>query len=137
MTTEQIDKCYEEIAQQIIEMIPEEWSTVKLYAESWPGYSTVYFYYDPAGNTLPILNLDIPDLFSVDPDDFILQKRQLRRTVLALQQLFSEQDMETWTNFTLILNHDGTFKAEYGYEDLTELDPGEKREAWKVKYGIK
>ncbi|MCW1928970.1 immunity protein YezG family protein [Bhargavaea beijingensis] len=136
MTTEQIDKCYEEIAQQIIEMIPEEWSTVKLYAESWPGYSTVYFYYDPVSNTHPILNLDIPDLFSVDPDDFILQKRQLRRTVLDLQQMFSEQEMETWTNFTFILNHDGTFKAEYGYEDLTELDPGEKREAWKAKYRI-
>ncbi|WP_213421786.1 immunity protein YezG family protein [Bhargavaea massiliensis] len=137
MTAEQIDKHYEEIAHQINCMIPEEWTTVKLYAESWPGYSTVYFYYDPVSNTQPILNLDIPDLFSVDPDDTILQKRQLRRTVLALQQLFSEQEMETWTNFTLILNHDGAFQAEYGYEDLTELDPGEKREAWKVKYGIK
>ena len=137
MTAEQIDKHYEEIAHQISTMIPEEWTTVKLYAESWPGYSTVYFYYDPVSNTQPILNLDIPDLFSVDPDDTILQKRQLRRTVLALQQLFSEQELETWTNFTFILNHDGTFQAEYGYEDLTELDPGEKREAWKVKYGIK
>ena len=136
MTAGQINKCYEEIAHQINTMIPEEWATAKLYAESWPGYFTVYFYYDPVSTNRSILNLDIPDLYSVDPDEFLLQKRQLRRTVLALQQMFSEQEMETWTNFTLILKHDGTFQAEYGYEDLKELDPGEKREAWKVKYGI-
>lgn len=117
-------------------MIPEEWATAKLYAESWPGYFTVYFYYDPVSTNRPILNLDLPDLYSVDPDEFLLQKRRLRRTVLALQQLFGEEKMETWTNFTFILNHDGMFQAEYGYEDLTELDPGEKREAWKAKYGI-
>ena len=136
MTAEQFDKCYKEIAHQINTMIPEEWATAKLYAESWPGYFTVYFYYDPESTNRPILNLDIPDLFSVDSDDFHLQKRQLRRTILALQQLFTEQEMETWTSFAMILNQDGTFQAEYGYEDLTELDPGEKREAWKAKYGI-
>ncbi|KZE37502.1 hypothetical protein AV656_13145 [Bhargavaea cecembensis] len=133
---EKMKEIYQEIAELIDETIPEEWKNVKLYVEGWKGYSTAYFYYYPESSEKPILSYSIPERFAIDKMEFHQQERKIRRTALSLQKAFESDGQEPWTNFTFILNRNGTFHVDYGYEDLTEADPGEQREAWKAKYGI-
>ncbi|MCW1928114.1 antitoxin YezG family protein [Bhargavaea beijingensis] len=109
---------------------------VKLYVEGWEGYSTAYFYYYPESSEKPILSYTIPERFAIDKMEYHQQERKIRRTALSIQKAFESDGQEPWTNLTFILNRDGTFHVDYGYEDLTEADPGEQREAWKAKYGI-
>ena len=45
MTDEKLNVFYQQIADAVIEMVPEKWSLVKLYAEMWDDFSTIYFYY--------------------------------------------------------------------------------------------
>jgi hypothetical protein len=44
---DQLGKIYQQIGETIVEMIPEEWEKVYLYAEVSEGFSYVYFYYCP------------------------------------------------------------------------------------------
>jgi uncharacterized protein (TIGR01741 family) len=133
---DRIANIYQEIAETLNDLIPEKWEKVHLYAEGWEGYSTEYFYYKPATGEMAVLSYDIPKRFGLDEEDFENREDKLRKLALTLQQIFLEQGQEPWSNLTFILEHSGKFHIEYGYEDMSEIDPGEQREAWKAKYGI-
>ncbi|WP_336511071.1 immunity protein YezG family protein [Bhargavaea massiliensis] len=133
---DRIANFYQEIAETLNDLIPEKWVNVHLYAEGWEGYSTEYFYYKPATGETPVLSYDIPERFTLDEEDFEDKEDKLRKLALSLQQMFIEQGQEPWSNMTFILERNGKFHIEYGYEGMSEVDPGEQREAWKAKYGI-
>ena len=131
-----IANIYQEIAATLNDLIPEEWAKVHLYAEGWEGYSTEYFYYEPTSGETPVLSFEIPERFGLDEEDFEDREDQLRKLALSLQQMFIEQGQDPWSNMTFVLEPSGKFYIEYGYEDMSEVDPGKQREAWKAKYGI-
>jgi len=133
---DRIANIYQEIASTLNDLIPEEWAKVHLYAEGWEGYSTEYFYYKPATGETPVLSYHIPERFGLDEADFEDREDQLRKLALSLQRIINEQGQEMWSNMTFILEPNGKFHIDYGYEDMSEVDPGEQREAWKAKYGI-
>lgn len=130
------EEIYQALANQLNDLIPEQWETVFLYVEDWNDSSTAYFFYYSAEGTGPVLSHDIPERFDMDPDDFEMKEYELGETGLSLQRVFREGRQEPWTSFTFILEQNGHFKVGYSYEDLTEVDPGEQREAWKATYGI-
>ncbi len=44
MDTGEKENLYTDITNTVLEMIPEKWDWVKLYAEYWDGYYKCYFY---------------------------------------------------------------------------------------------
>ncbi|MCM3087669.1 antitoxin YezG family protein [Bhargavaea ginsengi] len=130
------EEIYQALANQLNDLIPEQWEKVFLYVEDWNDSSTAYFFYYPAEGTGPVLSHDTPERFDMDPDDFEIKEYELGETGLSLQRGFREDGQEPWTSFTFILEQNGQFKVDFGYEDLSEVDPGEQREAWKARYGI-
>jgi len=136
MNTDSTKSIYQEIATTINDLIPEKWSKVFLYVEGWEDFSTEYFYYYPEDGGAPLLSYNIPDQFGLDNEEFEDRESELAELVLSLQDVFKEQGQEPWTNLTFILNSDGKFNVEYGYEDLREVNMVEQRDSWKAKYGI-
>ncbi|MCM3087670.1 antitoxin YezG family protein [Bhargavaea ginsengi] len=127
---------FQEAAQVINDLIPEEWNKVYLYVEGWEDFSTEYFYYDPADGRAPVLSHQIPTLFDLDEEEFEDREFELAERILDLQDAFKELGQEPWTSLTFILECNGQFHVEYGYENLRDVEMVEQREAWKAKYGI-
>ena len=130
------EEIYQALANQLNDLIPEQWEKVFLYVEDWDDSSTAYFFHYPPEGTGPVLSHDIPERFDMDPDDSEMKEYKLGETGLSLQRVFREEGKEPWTSFTFILEESGQFKVDYGYEDLSEVDPREQRDAWKARYGI-
>jgi len=134
MTDEKLNVFYQQITDTVIEMIPVKWTLVKLYAVMWDDFSTIYFYCFPDNGAEPVLSLSISRLFEVDRDEYTRLKRRLRKQIEQLQDVFMANGQELWTNFTFILHSDGEFTIDYSYEDLSDLDPVEKRERWEARH---
>ncbi|EMR05314.1 hypothetical protein C772_02781 [Bhargavaea cecembensis DSE10] len=134
MNTSQLVELYQKIADAVIGMIPEEWNWVKLYTEYWGGYYVSFFFYVPSHGGEPVYSLDIPDRFEVDEEHFNQLKESLYNQQKSLWMQFADQEKEPWTNLTFSLASGGDMKMEYGYEDLSNLDPIEKQDRWETKH---
>jgi uncharacterized protein (TIGR01741 family) len=134
METKKMETLYQQIANTLNNMIPEEWEKLFLYSEIREGFSQVYFYYYPENSEKPIYSLDIVDLFEIDSKRFKKLKQDLYEGLEELWLEFKEQDQEQWTNMTFTLDNTGEMNLEYGYEDISQLDPVEKQEKWEAKY---
>lgn len=138
MNTFKMENLYQEIANTVNEMIPEDWERVLIYAEVWEGYETVYFYYYPANSEKPIYSLDIPKIFDVDKLKHDELEDQLYHYFEELWREYKIQGQEPWTSVTFILESTGKFKMDYTCEDLSQMDPVEQHKKWKEKYlGLK
>ena len=82
----QLGKIYQQIGETIVEMIPEEWEKVYLYAEVSEGFSYVYFYYYPVNHSSPVYFLDIPEKFHISDTEFDEIRHQLFEKSLCLQR---------------------------------------------------
>ena len=134
METKQMEVLYQKIANILIDMIPEDWEKILLYAEVREGFSQVYFYYYPVNRAEPVYSLDIPDIFQVDKRFYKELKRELYECFEELWNEFRVQNQEPWTNLTYILDSTGRMRINYGYDDLSEMSPVEKQEKWENEY---
>ncbi|MDG5471425.1 DUF600 family protein [Jeotgalibacillus sp. ET6] len=134
METNQVELIYQKIANVLIDMIPEQWDKIVLYAEVREGFSQVYFYYYPKDHEKPVYSLDIPDRFNVDKHEYREMKQELYKCFEEIWNEFKVQDQEQWESATFILNNAGQMKLNYGYDDLSQISPEEKQEKWETEY---
>ncbi|WP_027409958.1 antitoxin YezG family protein [Anoxybacteroides tepidamans] len=134
MNEEKLGILYHEIAEVIVDTIPEEWSKVYLYGEIIEGSQTTYFYYYPEGGDRPIYSHDVPKLFTISECKYSEKWHQLVDLIMKLWTEFKDNDQEAWTNFTLTLESTGKFKIDFNYDDLSDADPHERKTIWKYKY---
>jgi uncharacterized protein (TIGR01741 family) len=134
MESNKMQQIYQEVAHLLVQMIPENWSKVFVYAEIREGFKTVFFYYYPQESTVPIYSLDITDKFHIDQTQFIENRRALYKSFTELFEEFKVQNQEPWTQVTYILDSTGELKINYNYEDISQISPVEKREQWEAKY---
>ena len=134
METQKMDQIYEEIANKLVTIIPEEWKKIYLYVEIGNGYKIMFFYYYPLADKEPVYSLDIPDKFIIDEEKFDELENDLLSLFSALQSEFEDQHQEKWTNLTYILDDTGAMNVKLGYQDLSQIDPVEKQEQWEATY---
>ncbi|MCM3618461.1 antitoxin YezG family protein [Sutcliffiella horikoshii] len=125
---------YQRVANILVEMIPEEWEKVLLYAEVREGFSQVFFYYYPINQKQPVYNLDILDSFNVEKSSHKQLKQELYECFEDLWNEFKIQGQERWTNLTYLLDNTGRMKLNYVYDDISEISPDEKQEKWEAEY---
>lgn len=125
---------YQKVANILVDMIPEDWKKIFLYAEVREGFSQVYFYYYPANQEKPVYSLDIPDFFNVDKRQHKEWKQELYKYCEELWNEFKVQEQDQWTNLTYILDNTGQMKLNYGYDDISQISPDEKQEQWEAEY---
>lgn len=134
METKKMEQTYQQIADTLVNIVPEEWKKIFLYAEYREGYKKIFYYYYPETGVKPVYSLDIMDLFNMNEDEFDELENELYHCFSKLWEEFKEQKQEQWTNLTFILDNTGTMKINYGYEDISELSPVEKQEKWEAEY---
>lgn len=134
MDTKKMEQLYQQIANTLVNIVPEEWKKIFLYAEYREGYKKVFFYYYPIRGVKPVYSLDITDLYNIDEDEFDELENELYDYFSRLWWEFKEQEQEQWTNLTFILENTGKMKMNYGYEDISELNPLEKQDKWEAEY---
>lgn len=125
---------YQKVANILVEMIPEEWEKILLYAEVREGFSQVFFYYYPVNKEKPVYSLDIVDEFNTGKPLHRKLKQELYDCFEELWNEFKVQDQELWTSLTYILDNKGRMKLNYGYDDISEISPDEKQDKWEAEY---
>ena len=129
-----METIYQKVANILVEMIPEEWEKILLYAEVREGFSQVFFYYYPVKQEQPVYSLDIVDMFNIDKP---LHRKLKQELYDCFEELWNEcrvQDQELWTSLTYILDNMGRMKLNYGYDDISEISPDEKQDKWEAEY---
>ncbi len=134
METKKMEQTYQQIANTLVNIVPEAWNKIFLYAEYREGYKKVFFYYYPESGVKPVYSLDITDLFNINEDEFDELENKLYQCFSELWEEFKEQEQELWTNLTFILDNTGKMKINYGYEDISQLSPVDKQEKWEAEY---
>ncbi|MGY0691939.1 immunity protein YezG family protein [Virgibacillus sp. FSP13] len=134
METKRMESIYQEVANHLNAMIPEEWEKILLYAEVREGMATVFFYYYPQNSNKPIYSLDIDEIFNIDYQELKKMERKLYEYFRHLWNEFKEQDQEPWTHLTFKLENTGKMNINYGYDDVSQMDPIEKQEKWEAEY---
>lgn len=134
MDTKNMEEIYQQVASIIVNIIPEDWKEIYLYAEIREGYKKVFFYYYPFNGGKPIYSLDITELYNVNEDEFDEQENKLYNCFTRLREEFRELDQDEWTNLTFILDNTGKMRVNYGYEDISQISPVEKQDKWETEY---
>lgn len=131
MNEGQLDQLYQQISEVVVDTIPEEWLKVYLYGEAVEGSQTAFFYYYPEGSDKPVYSHEITELFAISEHEYLEKWHQLVDFIQKLWDAFKNSSQETWTNFTMIFDNTGTFKIDYNYDDLSNMNPHERKTIWK------
>lgn len=134
METKVMEQLYHKAANQINDLIPEDWSSVYLYAQIIDAGGEVFFYYYPETENAPVYSFDILKRFRMDKQEFRKMNYDLYKCFYELREEFHRNEQELWTNLTFILKRTGELKLEYGYDDLSEADKVETQVIWEYKY---
>jgi uncharacterized protein (TIGR01741 family) len=134
MNEKKLEHLYQQVAGVVVETIPEEWSKVYLYGEVVEGSQTAYFYYYPERSDKPINSHEITELFSVIEQEYIKKWNELVDLTQELWRAFKDNGQETWTNFTMFFDKAGKFRIDFNYDDLTSIDPHERKTIWKYEH---
>ncbi|MEO3944231.1 immunity protein YezG family protein [Gorillibacterium sp. CAU 1737] len=115
------------------QLIPEEWSTVSLYAEAYEKSLNQWFYYTTASDKTLVKAQTIPKRCAINPETF----DELWQSALTrLQELWEEWDTTpqlTWTSLILHMDNTGALKVEYDcdYEPLYTLKEPQRILLWE------
>jgi uncharacterized protein (TIGR01741 family) len=131
MLEQQLNSLYHQIAQQVGNLIPEEWQNVILYAECSFEHRKAHFYYYPTKSPNPICGTNIFEIFSIDEFIFDSEWRKLVHFIGQLHQTFIDHGQEPWTNLTMHFDSNGKFSIDYHYDDFTDIDAYTRLLLWE------
>jgi uncharacterized protein (TIGR01741 family) len=121
---------YNNIAEKLEEIIPDEWYKIAMYAEEIGDVSSVSFYFYTKGGTLIHHSGNIPDEYNVNEGVFDSLIFELMDISKNLWQEFVNAGEEPWCSFTFLLDKEWNFKAEYEYSRDNEVDTYEREIRW-------
>ncbi|SDB90975.1 immunity protein YezG family protein [Shouchella lonarensis] len=125
----QVESYYQQMANLIVDMIPEDWQEVKLYAESRRGYQGIFFYYFSNEKDEWVYYMDIPEKCDVPQEEFDNLNTNLSFCIKDFKNDYEAEFEEPWTGFQLTLSHNGNFNVHFNYDE-NSLDPMLTEVAW-------
>lgn len=130
-----MESLYQEIANQVNNVIPEDWSRLLLYSEMDQYRGATFFYYYPVEGKDPIYSLDIEDMEHIDMDEVQNGLSNLNGLLRDLWNEFIENKQEPWKSLNLSLDSEGKFNIQYSYDDLEKdgYDYIERVKIWKYE----
>ncbi len=134
---QELQSIYQEIAETVNEMIPEEWEKLFFYAQVSEDGGGTYFFYKPNHQVDSyIYSLEIPFKYNIDEGKFKYNKRKLFSLAEKMREIFKKEGQEIWYSFTLTLDKSGKFNIHYDYTNWfnTEYSFSDQMIIWKQKY---
>lgn len=129
----EIKKIYSKIQKLLVNLIPENWKSIYLYASVVNGKSgEMYFYYFPKKliKTNPVNCYDVPNNFLINESAYNKSLQKLYSYIKSLNQITKPK----WTNITIIIKNN-LFTIEYHFDDITKsrYSDDERRILWCYK----
>ena len=121
------EKIYQKIFDAIQDYLPESWAKVVFMAGYTEGSYNMKFYVSKDGKSYV-------DCFSLN----ICSKAQLIKLFMGIDKAISKErkqlsDKDRWTVMTLSANANGSFKASFDYENISENFLAYEKD-WKKNY---
>lgn len=117
---------YQEIFNIIQELLPNDWKSVVFYAEYYEGAYMMKFYIKQEnGKIIDCFDMGIPldtigDFFEMIDGIIEPEWKKLE---------------DKWSNMTMVVNQNGEFKVDFGYEDFPQGEGYSKfLDEWYIKY---
>lgn len=120
----ELNKLYNEIAQQVNDMIPVEWEKFYFNGEAKEGEGGVFFFFTPKGEEQYIFSHYIPKLYNVDKRAYNKELHNLFELTVKLQKAFTDNDQEPWFSVTLLVNDTGKLNVHFDYKNWNESEFG-------------
>ena len=134
MDTSKCELLYSEIANKLNQIIPTEWSKILFYVEVEPGVVNHYYCFYEANSGNLIQFSDIADMYGINESELKSEELKLTSFAEALNNEFANNNQKRWTSMTFILERNGEFHIDYGYENLNNTSIVHRRKQWKKKY---
>ena len=132
METFNMNKLYQKMAEQLNEIIPDEWSKIYLYGEVLSDSRTVYFFFDRKSDGKTIYHYDIPSTYKVSEGVYFGLYSELTDTIAQLNNEFKENNDNVWTSLTFVIDCNGEFDMKFSYDDVLEcgFNNSERQMIW-------
>lgn len=118
---------YNDLANQIADMIPVEWDDVYYLGEVAKGrrsWSSV-FYFTDVKTGRKIDSGSIFTVYDVPKDIFVDLLIELNNILLKIYNSFLEEGQKPWEQLNLFFNRNGKFEIEFKYDVMKENDGGQ------------
>lgn len=134
----ELNELYKQIAQQVNNIIPIEWSDLYFNGEVKDKEGGVFFFFTPIDSNEPVFSHDIPDIYPIDESVYDEELHKLFELAVKLQQVFIDNDQEPWFSVTLILNSSGKLNVKFDYTNWhdSEFGPSDRIDYFEYKYVI-
>ena len=133
----EMNQIYNQIAETVNEMIPEEWGKFHYYAQiSETGGGTYFFYNTPEDVENFKYSLEIPRYYHDYKDQYKIKGRVLFELSEKLRKNLIDNEQEPWYSFTLSIDRNGKFKIHYDYTNWfdTKYSFDDQLLIWEYKY---
>ncbi|MBM7620083.1 uncharacterized protein (TIGR01741 family) [Bacillus tianshenii] len=120
----ELNKIYNEIAQQVNNMIPIEWDNFYFNGEIKGEEGGVFFFFTPKDEVKHVFSHYIPKLYNVDKRAYNKELHKLFGLTVELQKVFTDNDQEPWFSVTLLVNDAGKLNVHFDYTDWHESEFG-------------
>ncbi|KML23428.1 immunity protein YezG family protein [Rossellomorea marisflavi] len=132
----ELNELYKQIAQQVNDLIPIEWSDFYFNGEVKDKEGGVFFFFTPIDSNEPVYSHDIPDIYPIDESVHDEEMHKLFELTVKLQQVFIDNDQEPWFSVTLLLNALGKLNVHFDYTNWheSEFGPAARIEYFEYKY---
>ena len=118
---------YQSIFNTLQEVLPDVWHKVVFYAQYGENNYSMKYFVD-LGNGKYI---DCFKFKGISKRDIIKSFAVIDSKIMPIRKELSKKD--TWSVMTLIVDNEGSFKADYEYDDISE-DQIVYYQHWKEKY---
>ena len=134
MVTKGMERIYQEIADILVAMIPENWKNIFLYAEIEGACRQMFFYYYPKWREAPVYSMDMKEMFGLDEVEMDSLEAELCDAFERLHDEFTRNGQKSWTSLTFMLDEEGKMKARFDHEDVSHQDFIERQAKWETEY---
>ena len=109
---EKLGQLYNQLANQIVDMIPGAWDQVNYLGEVSKGQassSSVFYYMDTKKKKM-VRSHDIPDIYRVSEDVYDELLMELDNTLIELYQCFRDYQQKLWEQIHLSFDQGATIQ---------------------------
>ncbi|WBW95936.1 immunity protein YezG family protein [Oceanirhabdus sp. W0125-5] len=130
------EEYYREIAQELINIVPENWEQIHLRTEVGEESVSMYFYYRLTGSSEYEQGAMIRKKYNLERSVYKKFVSDLCSVIRRLNDNYVKNGQEKWTAMTFSIDNSFKFKVDYEYLDLSSSLEVDRREEWEKKYLI-
>ncbi len=128
------EEYYKKIAQELVNIVPENWDKICLRAEVGDESVGMYFYYRLSGNVEYEQGALIRKKYNLERSIYKQFVSDMCDIIRKLNKDYVDNGQEKWTAMTFCIDNNFKFKVDYEYIDLGASLEMERREEWEAKY---